>query len=405
MRIFLGPEAGDEARELVRVTQRHAFDVQLAVAEEFPQVAADVDVGLIAAPCLAVSGGLDSAITRHLLRRCDLTRCLPSRHPFPPNWSATSGGLGEIVLHGFDISAYQNTTVPSCDFVFVKATEGNGYTSSKFAAQWASAKTHAKVRGAYHFARPEQSSGASQADRLLAKAKAVRGEMLCLDLEASDLGQAQTNRWAKAFGDRLREKAPGVTTVVYMGSGYASNGTGKDLSKHFDLWWYPQYPSTSRTHTWRTTFDPWLPGGLTSGWKKPHIWQWTDNFNGLDASITPLTIDKLAGGGQPPMEDDMPYGGQLPAGAGSKANISFPKGSMKAIGLVYDSPNIAEIRVAFHYGDGSGEVYTLKVGGPKSTSDAWPAKTVQKFKKPEEGDWVSLTRVDGGPDPVGWDMS
>ena len=295
--------------------------------------------------------------------------------------------------------------MPSCDFIFVKATEGNGYTSSRFAGQWASAKTRAKVRGAYHFARPEQSSGASQANRLLSKAHVVPGEMLCLDLEASDLGQAQTNKWAKAFGDRLREEAPGVTTVVYMGSGYASNGTGHDLSKHFDLWWYPQYPSTKKTSTWRKTFDPWLPGGLTSGWSKPHIWQWTDNFNGLDASITPLTLDQLAGGGQQaPVEDDMPYG-QLSSGAGSKANVSFPKGSMKAIGLVYDSLEVAEVRVAFHHKDGSGEVYTLKVGGATSASDAWPAKTVQNFKNPADGDWVSLTRLDGGKDPVGWDMS
>src|SRR6266403_2587567 len=123
------------------------------------------------------------------------------------------------MLHGFDISGFQGTTAPTADFVFVKATEGSSYTNAKFAAQWASAKTHAKVRGAYHFARPEASSGASQADRLLAVAKVKAGEMLCLDLEVSQLSQSATNSWAKAFGDRLRQKAPGVTTVVYMGSG------------------------------------------------------------------------------------------------------------------------------------------------------------------------------------------
>jgi hypothetical protein len=209
------------------------------------------------------------------------------------------------LLHGFDVSAFQGDTVPTCDFVFVKATEGSGYTSSKFAAQWASARTHAKVRGAYHFARPEQSGGASQADRLLAVARTVPGEMLCLDLEASELGQSATNAWAKEFGDRLRAKAPGVTTVLYMGSGYATNGTGRDLSRHFDWWWYPQYPSTAHTSTWRTSFSPWVPGGLTSGWKAPHIWQWTDDFTGLDASISPLTINQLAGSGGS-KEDDVP---------------------------------------------------------------------------------------------------
>lgn len=203
------------------------------------------------------------------------------------------------MLHGFDVSAYQGASVPKADFIFIKATEGKAYTNPKFAAQWTDAKHMGMVRGAYHFARPEQSSGASQADRLLSVAKAVPGEMLCLDLEASDLNQARTNAWAKEFGDRLREKAPGVTTVLYMGSGYASNGTGRDLSKHFDLWWYPQYPSSATTRTWRTSFAPWLPHGLTCGWTKPHIWQFTSAFDGLDASISPLTKAQLTGVSKP----------------------------------------------------------------------------------------------------------
>ena len=44
------------------------------------------------------------------------------------------------MLRGFDISAYQATTAPSgADFIIVKATEGSGYTNSRYAAQIASA--------------------------------------------------------------------------------------------------------------------------------------------------------------------------------------------------------------------------------------------------------------------------
>src|SRR6184192_2461484 len=159
------------------------------------------------------------------------------------------------LLHIYDVSEYQSSTMRDCDVAFVKATEGATYVSGSFAAQWASAKNHASVRGAYHFARPEASSAASQADHLISVAKAVPGELLCLDLEASKLTQAATNAWAKAFGDRLREKAPGVKTVAYLGSGYAANETGRGLADHFDLWWYPQYPSayqvTAETETAR----------------------------------------------------------------------------------------------------------------------------------------------------------
>lgn len=320
------------------------------------------------------------------------------------------------MLHGFDISAYQGTTAPVADFVIVKATEGSSYTSSRFAAQWASAKTRARVRGAYHFARPEDSSGSSQADRLINAAKAVPGEVLVLDLEASKLNQAATNKWAREFGDRLRARAPGVTTIVYLGSGYAANGTGKDLADHFDLWWYPQYPSSAATTKWPSSVSPWLPGKLTTGWTRPHIWQWTSSFNGLDANITDLTLEQLAGGGgQPtPLEEDMAYGGQIPAGKGQQINVSFAKGSLKALGLVQDNSVTldgviaaepqAQVRYAIHSAKGGWQTGTATVGSADGGKDHSP-KTVVKFTAPADCDYASFVRLDNGTRPVGWDMS
>jgi hypothetical protein len=312
------------------------------------------------------------------------------------------------MLRGFDVSAFQGSTVRKADFVFIKATEGSTYTSSKFNAQWADAKAKGMLRGAYHFARPEASSGASQADRLLAKAKPVPGEMLCLDLEASKLNQAKTNAWAKAFGDRLRAKAPGVTTVVYMGGGYASNGTGRDLNQHFDWWWFPQYPSTASTTTWRTSFSPSLPGGLTCGWTHPHIWQWTDNFAGLDANISTLTLEQLAGRGQPtPMEDDM-IERELKPGLDSKTEFLLPPGKVSMFvanadnsfqntsGVKATAP--VQIRVAIRKADGTWQSKTGTVG--RSATD----KNQPEFKLPladTKSTFVSVTRVDGdGTEPV-----
>jgi GH25 family lysozyme M1 (1,4-beta-N-acetylmuramidase) len=228
------------------------------------------------------------------------------------------------MIHGFDVSAFQDNSVPRADFIFIKATEGRSYKSSKFAAQWADAKRHGMLRGAYHFARPEDSSASAQADRLIDAAEAEPGELLCLDVEASDLSQGKTNAWVKDFGDRLRAKAPGVTTVVYLGGRYASSRTGKGLSEHFDFWWYPQYPRSflravraaavlrrrhprsaeaprrvpvgHKTSKWPSSFSPRLPSGLTTGWRRPHIWQFTDDFDGLDANISALSRDRLAGG-------------------------------------------------------------------------------------------------------------
>jgi 3-oxoadipate enol-lactonase len=72
---FFGPEADDTVREKVRQMQRHAFDVQLAVSEEFAQVTTEVDLEQITAPCLAVSGGLDLHDFREIAAR------LPERLP------------------------------------------------------------------------------------------------------------------------------------------------------------------------------------------------------------------------------------------------------------------------------------------------------------------------------------
>ncbi|WP_063729174.1 alpha/beta fold hydrolase [Streptomyces sp. RTd22] len=68
---WLGPEAGDEARERVRRMQRHAFEVQLTA--EFAPAEARVDLARIEAPCLAVSGAHDlpdfREIAAHLAAR------------------------------------------------------------------------------------------------------------------------------------------------------------------------------------------------------------------------------------------------------------------------------------------------------------------------------------------------
>ncbi|WP_155368692.1 alpha/beta fold hydrolase [Catellatospora vulcania] len=59
---WVGPHGDEATRELVRVMQRHAFEVQLAPAEEeHGSIKHDVDLSAITAPCLLVSGEHDFA--------------------------------------------------------------------------------------------------------------------------------------------------------------------------------------------------------------------------------------------------------------------------------------------------------------------------------------------------------
>ncbi|MFJ2953253.1 alpha/beta fold hydrolase [Streptomyces sp. NPDC087270] len=56
---WLGPDAGEEARAAVRTMQQRAFDVQLAAPEGAGRREVAVDLSVVGAPCLAVSGGQD----------------------------------------------------------------------------------------------------------------------------------------------------------------------------------------------------------------------------------------------------------------------------------------------------------------------------------------------------------
>jgi 3-oxoadipate enol-lactonase len=58
VKTWVGPAAGESARESVRVQERHAFEVQLA-AEDPPPILIDWDLAAITARTLVVSGDLD----------------------------------------------------------------------------------------------------------------------------------------------------------------------------------------------------------------------------------------------------------------------------------------------------------------------------------------------------------
>ncbi|MGW0118120.1 alpha/beta fold hydrolase [Streptomyces sp. NPDC003327] len=85
---WLGPDAGPEARARVRTMQRRAFDVQLAVPEEYGPLDAGVtaeDLVRITAPALVVSGAHDVPDFRALAE--DLARLLPGARHLRLDWA------------------------------------------------------------------------------------------------------------------------------------------------------------------------------------------------------------------------------------------------------------------------------------------------------------------------------
>lgn len=235
------------------------------------------------------------------------------------------------MLRVIDVSAFQPASwkpPAGTSGVFIKATEGSKWTSSAYSTQMANARKATQFQGAYHFARPEESSAKSQYDRFVAVAKPrPKLDIIWNDLEASGLSQPKTRQWAIDFANRSRDRYPDNPVGLYMGGGYATNGTGEGLSEFYDLWWYPQYPAVyhldaeseafwrlmNRSHRtpdrvplstpssiWPTVFNPWLPAGAkdNTGWTDgPDFWQFTDHHlpGKVDASISPLTEDQLFG--------------------------------------------------------------------------------------------------------------
>lgn len=75
---------------------------------------------------------------------------------------------------GIDVSNYQTninwSTVKAngVTFAYIKATEGTSYTNPSFSSQYTGATNAGIIRGSYHFARPDVSSGATQANYFVA---------------------------------------------------------------------------------------------------------------------------------------------------------------------------------------------------------------------------------------------
>ncbi|MFE1903700.1 alpha/beta fold hydrolase [Streptomyces gardneri] len=85
---WLGPEADEAARALVREMQRRAFEVQLAVPDEFSPVRTGVtadDLAGVEAPALVVAGGHDVPDFQAVAD--ELTRILPAARRLDLDWA------------------------------------------------------------------------------------------------------------------------------------------------------------------------------------------------------------------------------------------------------------------------------------------------------------------------------
>ncbi|MCQ4079549.1 lysozyme [Streptomyces sp. RB6PN25] len=195
----------------------------------------------------------------------------PRNHPVVPFVTQTPG---------MDVSAYQGdvdwTTAwnNGARFAYIKATESTTYTNPYFAQQYDGSYDVGMIRGAYHFATPDTSSGTAQADYFVDNGGgwSADGKTLppALDIEYNPYGaecyglsQSGMVGWISDFSNEVHART-GRYPVIYSTTDWWTTCTGNSSAFGADNpLWIASYTST--------------PGTLPAGWGYQTFWQYADS--------------------------------------------------------------------------------------------------------------------------------
>ncbi|KAF5356890.1 hypothetical protein D9756_006421 [Leucocoprinus leucothites] len=159
-------------------------------------------------------------------------------------------------------------------FAFIKATEGTNFISSTFNSQYTGATSAGFIRGAYHFAHPDNSTGAAQANFFLAHGGGWSADGITLpgvlDLEYNPngakcygLSASAMVAWVKDFSNTYRsatERFP----IIYTTTDWWTTCTGNSAAFGNDNpLWIARYASSI--------------GTLPAGWTFATFWQYADS--------------------------------------------------------------------------------------------------------------------------------
>jgi len=203
-------------------------------------------------------------------------------------------------VQGLDVSAWQTlsraswTTIYNngARFAYVKATESTDYVSSQFAEQYGDSAAAGLLHGAYHFATPNTSSGATQARYFVAHGGgwSSDGRTLppLLDIEYNPYGatcyglsQASMVSWIRDFSNTVNSLT-GRFPAIYSTTDWWTQCTGNNASFTDNLLFIAHYTTAS------------TPGTLPASWSTYTFWQWADSgtFPG-DQDVFNGSLDEL----------------------------------------------------------------------------------------------------------------
>jgi len=198
---------------------------------------------------------------------------------------------------GIDVSRYQGNVnwasywKQGMRFAYVKATEGTYNRSAYFTQQYNGSYKQGFIRGAYHFANPEDSGGAAQATYFVEHGGGWSGDGKTLpgvlDIEYNPYGgtcygktKAAMVSWIASFLNRYKALT-GRDAVIYTTTDWWKTCTGNTSKFHTtNPLWVARYASKAGT----------LPGN----WPYYTFWQHTstpldqDYFNGTVTRLRAL---------------------------------------------------------------------------------------------------------------------
>jgi GH25 family lysozyme M1 (1,4-beta-N-acetylmuramidase) len=206
---------------------------------------------------------------------------------------------------GLDVSGWQvlgrsdwdATYSNGARFAYVKATEGTDYTSSQFSEQYNDSSAAGLLRGAYHFATPNTSSGSAQANFFISNGGgwSPDGRTLppMLDIEYNPYGDtcygmagAAMVSWIKDFSDTVFART-GRLPAIYSTTDWWTRCTGNSTAFAANPLFIARYTTSGSA------------GTLPAGWPSYTFWQWADSgifpgdqdvFNGNTAQLATLAV-------------------------------------------------------------------------------------------------------------------
>ncbi|MEU8570550.1 lysozyme [Streptomyces pathocidini] len=215
----------------------------------------------------------------------------PGRHP-ELNWMGSTvrkhepgvavpvpaTALAAASVEGVDVSSHQGNVNWSAlkndgvRFAYVKATEGNYYSNPYFGRQYNGSYGAGMIRGAYHFATPDDSSGPTQANYFVNRGGGWSrdGRTLpgVLDIEYNPYGSTCYGKsksamvsWIRDFSTTYRSRTgryPVIYTTVNWWKQCTGNYSGFGANNPL---WLARYGST--------------PGEIPAGWSYQTFWQYT----------------------------------------------------------------------------------------------------------------------------------